>query len=67
MGNLSVLSVLSLLHSSHSAVGSVLRTTSSGNRELHPRLKWGHDSGSAVSSGSFCFVFRSSSEKCVER
>ncbi len=36
MGTLSVLSVLSVVNSSHSAVGIVLRTTPPGNRELHP-------------------------------
>ena len=36
MGTLSVLSVLSVVNSCHSAVGIVLRTTPPGNRELHP-------------------------------
>ena len=36
MGTLSVLSVLSVVNSSHSAVGIVLRTTPPENRELHP-------------------------------
>ena len=36
MITLSVLSVLSVVNSSHSAVGIVLRTTPPGNGELHP-------------------------------
>ena len=48
-----MLSVSSVVNSSHSAVGIVLRTTPPGNRELHP---WRHPGTSpneeAISRGA---------------
>ena len=48
MDTLSVISVSSVVNSSHFAVGIVLRTTTPGNRELHPTTASGSFSTCSV-------------------